>query len=276
MGMLDRYKKKGGFVQLLQLIETSAPAKQEQLLGLVGKEDPLWEQEIRKKMLTLPVVLSWNATYLHEIVTRSKPLTVATIIKGLDPEAGEKVLSYYGHTDRRRVELMLSEVKPNPGEWQSCVQKLLMEVRELIAKGLIRLQKIDMQLFIPERMEEILAERAKGREVSVELPEDADPAAVAAILRGEGGSKASLSPNQATIASPGAKNVEVKKANDPGRVQENKTSSGTEQASEAAELFRKKISALSTELHQLKAENQTLRNEVIELRNKMERIKKLA
>lgn len=38
MGMLDRYKKKGGFNQLLQLLETSPSAKREQFLSLIGGE----------------------------------------------------------------------------------------------------------------------------------------------------------------------------------------------------------------------------------------------
>lgn len=61
MGMLDRYKKKGGFVQLLQLIETSPSKKQEQFLGLIAEESPAWEDTLRKKILTIDKVYSWDA-----------------------------------------------------------------------------------------------------------------------------------------------------------------------------------------------------------------------
>ncbi|MFN9067220.1 MAG: hypothetical protein ACK5V3_08325, partial [Bdellovibrionales bacterium] len=78
MGMLDRYKKKGGFIQLLQLIETSSKSKQDQFLGLIAQESPNWENEIRKKMITLDKVLEWNPVYLSEIFSRLHPLTLAS------------------------------------------------------------------------------------------------------------------------------------------------------------------------------------------------------
>ena len=74
MGMLDRYKKKGGFIQLLQLIETSNKQKQEQFLGIVAQESVIWEAEIRRKSLTLEKMLKWNATYLAEIFSRIQTL----------------------------------------------------------------------------------------------------------------------------------------------------------------------------------------------------------
>lgn len=84
MGMLDRYKKKGGFTQLLQLIETSGKAKQEQFLAIVAQESPAWETEIRKKTLTLDKVMTWNPTYLSEIFSRIQILTLASAFHGCE------------------------------------------------------------------------------------------------------------------------------------------------------------------------------------------------
>ena len=44
--MIDRYKKKGGFIQLLNLLETSSKAKQDQFLGLISQESKIWESEL--------------------------------------------------------------------------------------------------------------------------------------------------------------------------------------------------------------------------------------
>jgi hypothetical protein len=53
MGMLDRYKKKSGFVQLLTLIETSSKQKQDQFLSLIGQEDSCLGECTEIKLLTI-------------------------------------------------------------------------------------------------------------------------------------------------------------------------------------------------------------------------------
>ena len=64
MGMLDRYKKKGGFIQLLNLIETTASPKAEKFLKMIGEESPAWEAEIKKKVLSIDRLATWNQSYL--------------------------------------------------------------------------------------------------------------------------------------------------------------------------------------------------------------------
>ena len=66
MSMIDRYRKKGGFVQLLNLIETMGKDKQEKFLKMIGDESPNWSVEIRKRLLSIDKILSWNPSYLAE------------------------------------------------------------------------------------------------------------------------------------------------------------------------------------------------------------------
>jgi flagellar motor switch protein FliG len=82
MGMLDRYKKKGGFFQLLQLLETSPTTKREQFLTLIAGESPVWEEALRKRILTITRVYSWEGQYLVEIFTRVHPTTLAYALHG--------------------------------------------------------------------------------------------------------------------------------------------------------------------------------------------------
>lgn len=71
--MLDRYKKKGGFHQLLQLLETSPSAKREQFLTLIGGENPVWEDALRRRVLTITRVYGWESQYLAEIFLGFSP-----------------------------------------------------------------------------------------------------------------------------------------------------------------------------------------------------------
>ena len=158
MGMLDRYKKKGGFVQLLQLIETSGKQKQEQFLGIVAQESPVWEAEIRKKTLTLEKILTWNPTYLAEIFSRIQILTLASAFHGSEQTKIDLVFKAITATDQRKFHMTLQEINPTPAEKLTSQMKILSETRVMIAQNIIKLDKLDPDLLIPENIEEKLAE----------------------------------------------------------------------------------------------------------------------
>lgn len=158
MAMLDRYKKKGGFIQLLQLIETSGKAKQEQFLALITAESPAWEEQIRKKMITLEKILTWNAVYLSEIFSRLQPLTLASAFHGFPEEKVALVLKAISTTDLRKFQMTMQEINPNVAEKATSQMKILSETRALFAQGILKLDKIDVDLVIPENIEEKLSE----------------------------------------------------------------------------------------------------------------------
>ncbi len=157
MGMLDRYKKKGGFFQLLQLLETSPLAKREQFLGLIASESPAWEDALRKRILTINRVYSWESQYLVEVFSRVPPLTLANAMHGSPPEQVEQLLSCLPPISRRKIGDLMAESNPNPAEKTTCIAKLLSEVRGYISQGIIRLEKVDPDLLVPENIEEMLS-----------------------------------------------------------------------------------------------------------------------
>lgn len=156
MGMLDRYKKKGGFAQLLQLLETSPVAKREQFLGLIAGESPAWEEALRRRILTINRVYSWDPQYLVEIFSRVPPLTLASSLHGNPPEQIESVLSCLPPISKRKIESMMEEIQPTAAEKSTSIAKLLSEVRGYISQGIIRLEKVDPEFLIPENIEETL------------------------------------------------------------------------------------------------------------------------
>lgn len=156
MGMLDRYKKKGGFAQLLQLLETSPVTKREQFLGLIAGESPAWEEALRRRILTISRVYSWDPQYLVEIFSRVPPLTLASSLHGNPPEQVESVLSCLPPISKRKIESMMEEIQPTAAEKSTSIAKLLSEIRGFISQGIIRLEKVDPDFLIPENIEETL------------------------------------------------------------------------------------------------------------------------
>lgn len=160
MGMLDRYKKKGGFYQLLQLLETSPANKREQFLGLIGGESPAWEEALRKRILTITRVYSWDGQYLVEIFSRVQPLTLANALHGNPQEQVEQLLSCLPPISKRKITDLMAESAPTPAEKSTCISKMLTEVRGFVSQGIIRLEKVDPELHIPENIEELLSVNA--------------------------------------------------------------------------------------------------------------------
>jgi hypothetical protein len=160
MGMLDRYKKKGGFFQLLQLLETSPATKREQFLTLIANESPVWEEALRKRILTITRIYSWDGQYLVEIFTRVQPLTLAMAMHGNPPEQVEKLLSCLPPISKRKITDLMAESNPTPAEKGTCISKMLTDVRAFSNQGIIRFEKVDPELHIPENIEEQLNQSA--------------------------------------------------------------------------------------------------------------------
>lgn len=156
MGMLDRYKKKGGFNQLLQLLETSPLAKREQFLGLIGGESPAWEEALRKRILTIGRIYSWDGQYLVEIFSRLPPLTLANALHGDPSNQTEQLLSCLPPISKRKITDLMAEAAPTGAEKATCLAKIVSEVRGFVAQGIVRLEKVDPELLVPENIEELL------------------------------------------------------------------------------------------------------------------------
>ena len=160
MGMLDRYKKKGGFFQLLQLLETSPTTKREQFLTLIAGESPVWEEALRKRILTITRIYSWEGQYLVEIFTRVQPTTLAYALHGNPQEQVDQLLSCLPPISKRKITDLMAEANPTAAEKGTCISKMLSEVRGYIGQGILRLEKVDPELHIPENIEDVLSATA--------------------------------------------------------------------------------------------------------------------
>ncbi len=232
MSMLNRYNKKGGFIQLLVLIETSSKQKQDQFLNLIAQENPLWEEAIKKKTITIERVLKWDPVYLSEIFSRLQPLTIAVAFRNFPPAQLEQVLNCFSSTDKRKIQNLISETQPSPGEISTCAMKVITEVRELMKLGVLKMDKIDPELLIPENIEESL--NSKGHAISHidtaigETTQSKKPAA-------------STGSHEAVTVSVDVPSVEV-------------------------ESFKKKIIALTNEINHLKSENALLKSKLEQIK----------
>lgn len=236
MGMLDRYKKKGGFVQLLQLIETSGKQKQDQFLAIVAQESPVWEAEIKRKSLTLERILTWNPTYLAEIFSRIQILTLASAFHGAEKEKIDLVFAAITSTDQRKFQMTIQEINPTPPEKLTSQMKILSETRTMIAKNIIKLDKVDPELLIPENIEERLSEAGFN-----------------------------------TITSPSLATTEKELKNELRA--DLKIDGAREAKSDAS---REEVEFLKKKVNQLVNENNMLKHEMSVLRNKLDQIRKIA
>ncbi len=157
--MLARYRRRGGFIQLLNLIESSPPQKRENFLALISQESKVWETEIRKRILSFERILSWNPQYLSEIFSRIQPMNLAVAFRGVPTDKSKLALSGLSPSFLKNIELENSERQPTSSEIFTCQIKVLEEARQLIKKGILKLEKVDPELFINEKIEEIIADQ---------------------------------------------------------------------------------------------------------------------
>lgn len=169
-GMLDRYRKSGGFVQLVNLIETCGKEKQEKLLLTIRAEDPAWEEKIRAKLLSVQRVLSWNPIYVGEIVARMPAINVATMLHGLPKEKWDVLLGTMTQLGRKQIEENSGNSKPSCADIATSMAKFLSEARQAILAGTLRLEKVDPDLAIEEGIEEKIGHNVSLRALSTDAP----------------------------------------------------------------------------------------------------------
>ncbi|MEZ4873178.1 MAG: FliG C-terminal domain-containing protein [Bdellovibrionales bacterium] len=161
MALLTRYKKSGGFLQLVMLIETCSEAKRNNLLEKIEQEDPRWAKAIRQKMLTLDRILQWPEETLADIFAKTKNLTMAVLFHDLNEEQRQRFLS--GSTHRQKSMHMHFVEEQNPGkvELETAKINLVESVRELINEGYITLKTIAPELVFTKGIEEELSRQPR-------------------------------------------------------------------------------------------------------------------
>ncbi len=236
MGMLDRYRKTGGFLQLLMLLETCGPVKQAKFLEMIAAEDGGWADHIRNKMLNIQRIYSCPDETLAEIVGTLQDLTVAVVYQTSAEPVKTKIHGVLSHARLRKIEDMLGSNRPSPQEVVTTQMKVIEAVRKMSIDGKLRLEKIDPELVIDSDIDERLAKKSMDEVTMTSIP--------------------SFSHDEKT-----ATGLQV--------VVPAQSPDGSETHSAELHNMRKKMSDLSRE-------NTALRNEVSILKGKLDQIKKIA
>lgn len=237
MGMVDRYKKAGGFIQLIQVIETCNTKKREQFMKIISEENPEWAEALNQKCLSFEKILSWKAEAILEIIASVNMLSFTASLKSLEPEKLELFLQKLSNQDRKKFELALVEAQLSPNEISASVQKVIGETRLLFVQGSLKADKIDPSLVIPDDYEFMLGRNEQSRH--------------SGGASGAGGSAATATLSFDIPASPAAVNASVSSLN------------------AEFDKIQKRIVLLTREVQTLKSENQVMKD-------KLEKIKKIA
>lgn len=227
--MLDRYRKSGGFIQLLQLIETCGKQKQQKFLDIIEEEDSLWADSIREKMITMEKVLTWPSEVLSEIVPQVHQLTWAIALHGLGKDKADILFQTLSHGQRRSIMDTHESKEPSPGEVSASYVQILESIRDMIKHGQIRLDQFAPELVVEDDIEENLGEKSTPLQT------------VEAKLENE---------------------KSAPKMNQPAKSTPNQASVGSSQIQQKIALITK--------------ENQVLRQEVKNLKEKLANIRRLA
>lgn len=247
--MLDRYKKKGGFVQLLNLLETSSSTKQEQFLNLISQENTTWERELKKRLLSVDKIILWPREALSEIVSRIQPLTLAVALRHFDEAKKEEIFKVLTQSEKRKILSLVDETNPTPAEIATCLSKIIIETRTLIQQGVIKLEKFNPDLVIPENVEELINQKSQGLATELESK---------SISIGKSDAQSFKPEPETTLDFSGA-------SRNPSTAATEKL----ETLKEENDFLKKKVNQLTQETTSMKIENSVLKN-------KLEQIKKIA
>jgi hypothetical protein len=175
MSMIDRYKKKGGFVQLLNLMETCGSQKQEKFLKIIEDEDLAWAEAVKAKMISIKKIFSWDDNTIAEIAGSLNDMTIAISLFGLDAEVKEKMLKTLNRSRRRKIEDDIADRKPDVAEISTAFVQIITHVRKMISEGYLMLDKIDSTLVVNSEFEDALL---NSRSTSTVKPSTVDVASI--------------------------------------------------------------------------------------------------
>ena len=250
--MLDRYRKPGGFIQLLGLLETCGPAKQEKFLQIIRAQDGAWAQALEARVLTIARIFTWKDSAVAELVFGLPDLTIATVLHGLDANQRVIFTRALTHAKNLNIQDLFGARLPSPAEVNGSMQKILVAARKLITEGRIRLNEIDPELVVPDDIEECL-KKAPARAVSKN--ETIDPADYEPRSTGTNHHLDFL------------KNIDASAAT---------TVSSAESATRLEANLRDENMALRRKVTNLGNENGSLKQDIVRLQMKIEQIRKMA
>lgn len=162
MGQLDRYKKPGGFAQLLALIESFGVTKQQKFLSIVEEENPTWGNVLKEKLLTVERIMGWPPNVIAEIVPKINVNILSIALHGMNKENVEKFMSGLPAGEKRKITAEYEVARPQPADIATTHIKMIEAVRRMINDGELRLEVIDPSALINEKTEEQLLQASNS------------------------------------------------------------------------------------------------------------------
>jgi len=141
MGMLDRYKKGNGILDLVKLVEDSGEPKRSQLLQMVRAEDPDFAAKVESKVISWEKIRGLPEGIFAEIVSATAPKFVAMVLVGEDPAFIGMVEKCLGKAfnEYRQERDNFKATPPTPSQIESAKRKMMAEARKLDTEGKIKL-----------------------------------------------------------------------------------------------------------------------------------------
>lgn len=252
--MLDRYKKPGGFLQLLNLLETCGAQKQERFLEIIRQEDPRWADTLNAKMVDLNRILTWSDSAISEVTGAMLDINIAAILSWVTPEQRERLLNTLGNIKRRKVlDLYEGSNKPSAPDIATSFGKMYETVRRLAQEGVLRFDKIDPLLHIDNDIED----RLKQGKTIVGVPE---------FSESFGAKQVSSQATTAVASSPPTLEIVTSLDANAWATADHKL----------APDFQAELAGLRKRVASLQTENSTLRRELAAAQAKLEQIKRIA
>lgn len=261
MGMLDRYRKPGGFAQLLNLLETSTAAKQEKFLALIFEESPAWAEEAKKRMLNFDNILTWPVQDLMEFIPRMPEKIVAAALWQLPEEQTANIMKSVTPQQRRFIVDSKAAAPPSGAEIITCRSKFVVEARTAGSNGSLKLEKINPDLVIPDGIESKLRDKFDPTKL----------AEAAAAGNGGGGSSSSSGSSGGGGSSGGSSAGSAGAGSMAKSVNNSNAPSTTASIAQSEELFnlRRQVLQMEKDLKAARHDNEIMKS-------KLEQIKKIA
>lgn len=153
MSSLLRYKKSGGFNQLLSLIETFGTDKKKKFIEMVESESSVWADALREKMLSVERILNWPDQVMIEVFKNMQPKNLVYALEGISPEQKARILTFFSSAEKRRMSDILTESAPKPEEIAATLVKVVEQARKMLQERTLHADKFDAALVIPEDYE---------------------------------------------------------------------------------------------------------------------------
>lgn len=169
MAMIDRYKKNGGFLQLLRLIETCGKIKREKFIETIRLETPEWAEALEKKCLSFERILSWKPEIVLDILSQINHQSFTTALKILSENEFNNFLEKLSHQEKRKITAIYVEINPTPAEISASTCKVISDTRDLIVSNFINIEKVDPDLALPYNFEQSLEQLSNEKNGQKEL-----------------------------------------------------------------------------------------------------------